>query len=413
MHNLKTTPIKFKTMKKLLAIFFLVFGNSAFAQTNIVDTTKIREDFEKLISNLEKNYVYYNQKDVDLACIKSHYGNKISQIKNQTESLLFFEYLLDEFYDSHLHLKSHNNFSYRLYSPLFASISDNEFIISSYWKDQIENEIHINLINARILTFNGVDFNQLIEKFPTHCQNKSNNEVKVWIANKVLAGRRNEPRILTLKTVEGKIDTLDIDTIKIRKDSNLLSYKLIDNIGIIRFNNSLGEPETKKEFSRVLKKLVNTRGIILDLRNTVDGGSTDIINPIAGHFTDEKKVFQKYKNTQTEFVDHIKPNNPKYDKPLIVLVGRWTGSVGEGMASGIDGSRIGRIVGTEMQQLAGATKDYNFTNFTYGYQAPYIEVLHISLLPREKFIPEIKIVFNDNNEDEFLKEGIRIINEKE
>lgn len=398
---------------KRIYLLFLIFSNTAYSQAFQVDTLKIRQDFEKLISNLEKNYVYYNQKNVDLVCIKNHYSGKISEIKNQTESLLFFEYLLDEFYDSHLHLKSNNNFSYRLYSPVFASIKDNDFIISSYWKDQIENEININLINATILTFNGMEFDQLIEKFPTHCQNKNNTEVKVWIANKILAGRRNEPRIITLKTIEGKIETLDIDKIKIRKDSTLLSYKIIDSVGIIRFNNSLSEAKTKGEFKNAIKNLKNTKGIILDLRNTVDGGSTHIANPIVGHFTDKKKVFQKYKNATTEFVDHIKPNKPKYDKRVIVLVGRWTGSMGEGMASGIDGCGIGTIVGTEMQKLAGATKDYNFINFTYRYQAPYIEVLHISGLPREKFVPTIEIVCDDGNEDEFLKEGIRIITEKE
>lgn len=396
---------------KRIFLLFLIFSKTAYSQSIKIDTLKIRQDFENLISNLEKNYVYYNQKDVDLGCIKSHYSRKINEIKNETELLLFFEYLLDEFYDSHLHLKSNNNFSYRLYSPVFASIRDNECIISSYWKDQIESEISINLINASILNFNGVDFNESIEKFPTHCQNKNNNEIKIWIANKILAGRRNEPRIITVKTVEGKIETLDINKIKIRKDSNLLSYKIIDNIGIIRFNNSLGETKTKKEFKRVLEKMKNTKGIILDLRNTVDGGSTDIANPIVGHFTNQDKIFQKYKNNKTEFVDHIKTTKPKFDKPLIVLVGRWTGSMGEGMASGIDGSNIGTVIGTEMQKLAGATKDYHFTNLTYGYQAPYIEILHISGLPREKFVPKVKIICDDTNEDEFLKEGIRIINE--
>ena len=141
----------------------------------------------------------------------------------------------------------------------------------------------------------------------------------------------------------------------------------------------------------------------------MDGGSTNIANPIVGHFTAKKKPFQKYKNSKTEFVDHIKPIDPKYDKPLIVLVGRWTGSMGEGMASGIDGSGIGKVIGTEMQKLAGATKDYNFTYLTYKYQAPYIEVLHISGLPREKFVPKVEVICDDSNEDEFLKEGIRMI----
>jgi hypothetical protein len=48
-----------------------------------------------------------------------------------------------------------------------------------------------------------------------------------------------------------------------------------------------------------------------------------------------KQPFKKYKNNKTEFVDHIKTTiDPKFDKPLVVLVGRWTGSMGEGMASG-------------------------------------------------------------------------------
>ena len=174
----------------------------------------------------------------------------------------------------------------------------------------------------------------------------------------------------------------------------------------------MGETKTKLEFKQALSDLKETDGIILDLRNTVDGGNTSIAYPIAGHFTNKKMGFQKYKNTKEEFVDFIKPTNPKYDKPLIVLVGRWTGSVGEGLSSGFDGTGIGKIVGTEMLKLAGATKSYNFSNFNYGYQYPYIDVLHITGYPREKFVPKYKVVSTDGNEDEFIKEGIRMINQQ-
>jgi hypothetical protein len=398
-------------MNKLLLISLLL-GNVTFGQTNIVDTLKVRQDFEKLMSNLETNYVYYNTKDVDLNCIKSYYSQKISSIKNSTETLLFFEYILDEFYDSHLHLNTSNKFSYRLYSPIFVSTIGDKTEISNTWKDQIESGLNINSINAEILTFNGINFNELIEKFPTHCQNKNNNEIRTWISNKILSGRRNEPRIITLKTKTGKIETLDIDKIKIRKDTNLMSYKIINNVGVIRLNNSLGETKTKIEFNQALNDLKETTGIILDLRNTVDGGDTGVAYPIAGHFTNKKMEFQKYKNAKDEFVDHIKPTNPKYDKPLVVLVGRWTGSVGEGLASGFEGTGIGKIVGTEMQKLAGATKSSKFSNFDYGYQYPYIDVLHVTGYQREKFVPKYKVLCNDGNEDEFIKEGIGIINQQ-
>lgn len=50
-------------MKKILLIILLI--NNSFAQTKKIDTIKIKTDFEKLINNLETNYVYCNTKDVD------------------------------------------------------------------------------------------------------------------------------------------------------------------------------------------------------------------------------------------------------------------------------------------------------------------------------------------------------------
>ncbi len=395
----------------LSILFSLSITQITFSQTNPIDINKVKQDFEKITSELETNYVYYNKKDVDLDCLKKHYNSKIDGLKNKSEVLLFFEYLLDEFYDSHLHLNTNNKHSFRLYSPIYVSTEGDKTVISSFWKSQIENEFKINLINAEVLKFNGIDFNEVIENFPTHCQNKNNNEIRTWLSNKILAGRYNEPRIITIKTASGEIETFDLDKIILKKEKNVVTSYIQDSIGIICINNSLGRIKTKRKFRRALKKLKNTKGLIIDLRNTVDGGSTNIANPIAGHFTNKKQIFQKYKNQNTQFVDYIKPKKPYYSNPLIVLVGRWTGSMGEGLASGFDGTGIGKVVGTEMLKLAGATKSYSFKNFNFGYQMPYIEVLHKDGYPREQFVPEHKVLLDDSTKDEFISKGIKIVNE--
>jgi len=397
-------------MNKTLFLFLLICKFS-FALSSPIDTLKVKEDLDKILLDLETKYVYYNHKDVDVECLKKYYTSKISSLKTEAEVLLFFEYLLDEFYDSHLHLNSNNNQSFRLYSPLYANTIGSKTIISSIWKDQIDNEIKIELINAEILTINEIDFNTAIENFPTHCQNKSNNEIRSWISNKILAGRYNEPRIITLKTRDGSIKQVDLDTIKLKNESSLVTTYIQDSIGIIRINNSLGIIKTKKKFKKALNEVKNTKGLILDLRNTVDGGNTFVANPIAGHFTTHKQVFQKYRNSNTQFVDYIKPKKPAYNKPLVVLVGRWTGSMGEGLASGFDGTGIGKIVGTEMQRLAGATKNYGFKNFNFGYQMPYIEVLQQNDEPREKIVPTYKVKCNNSSSDEFVLEAMRLIND--
>ncbi len=387
------------------------FNNVSFSQTKSLDTLKVKSDFNKIMMDLQNEYVYFNQKEVDVNCLNSYYSNQIKFLENNTDVLLFFEYLLNEFYDNHLHLQSNTNSSFRLNSPIYALTREDKTIISSYFKDQIENEIALDLINAEILTFNGIAFNKVIDNFPTHCQNKKNNEVRTWISNKILSGRYNEPRIITLKTASGKIESFDLDKIILKKETTLVSHFLQNNVGIIRINNSLGNSQAVKEFKRVIEKLKNTDGIILDLRNTVDGGNTNIAYPIAGHFTNKKRIFQKYKNANTKFVDYIKPQKPYYKKPLVLVVGRWTGSVGEGLASGFEGTGIAKVIGTEMQKLAGATKNFNFIYCNFGYQMPYIEVLQQNNEPRENFIPKYKVEVNNNKSDEFITEAMRIINE--
>jgi C-terminal processing protease CtpA/Prc len=44
--------------------------------------------------------------------------------------------------------------------------------------------------------------------------------------------------------------------------------------------------------------------------------------------------------------------------PVVVLVNHWTGSIGEGMAIGLDAMHRARVVGTPMAHLAGAISDF-------------------------------------------------------
>lgn len=128
---------------------------------------------------------------------------------------MFFEYLLDEFYDNHLTLRTNRDASFRLFAPVYTTIVNGQFIISNVWQSQIEG-LDKNIIGAEILEFNGVDFEQAIKNFPTHCNDKDFPETKEWIANKILAGRYNKPRILTLKLISQEKIEIDLDKIKIK-----------------------------------------------------------------------------------------------------------------------------------------------------------------------------------------------------
>ncbi len=85
-------------MKKLILFFVVVLQfYSARSQNYEVDQSQIEEDLNKIIEDLSKYYAYLHEKEVDFNCLKVHYLQNIPNIKSEEETVLFFEYLLDEF----------------------------------------------------------------------------------------------------------------------------------------------------------------------------------------------------------------------------------------------------------------------------------------------------------------------------
>ncbi|MFD0798432.1 DUF6624 domain-containing protein [Maribacter chungangensis] len=412
-------------MKYFILGFTTLFVLNCYSQVDAINREEIREDLDEILSEIEQHYIYLKDKDVNLDCIRDYFSNQIKHIKSEEETVLFFEYVLDEFYDNHLTLHTNRNSSYRLFAPIYATIKNEKPIITNIWQSQIEN-LTQNIIRAEILKFNGKDFQQVINNFPTHCNDKKNPEVKEWITNKILAGRYNEPRNLTLRLPNNKIIELDIDAIKLKKeDTHLLSLKTIDDIGVIRINNSLGNGDLVKEFDKAIDNLFETKGIIIDLRNTVNGGGTYIARGIMGRFITGDQPYQKHVfdeksyNNPTQnpkikrsWVEYVIPRGKTYKKPVVVLVGRWTGSMGEGLAIGFEGMERGEIVGTEMRRLAGEVFDFGFKHQNYGYKLSTAKLYHINGTIREEYIPTNYVKQTTTFKDEALNKGIDIIKNK-
>lgn len=409
-------------MKHFILIFLVVFNFScANSQENHINHFKIKEDLNKIIGDLEANYVYLNEKGVDLECIRKYYESQIKHIKTEEDIVLLFEYLLDEFYDSHLILNTNRPASYRLSAPIYASIRDDKFFVSSVWKTQLLGHVP-QIINAEIVKINGIDLNQAIKQFPSHCNDKNNVTTREWIANKVLAGRYNKSRVLTLKLENGKTTTLDLDNLKIRAEPYYLTSKKVGNIGVIRINNALGKDILVTEFDRALNNLMETEGLIIDLRNTVDGGNSYVARGIMGRFINESKPYQKHLFLEKSkdnpglnpviarsWVEYVEPRGETYNQPVYVLVGRWTGSMGEGLAIGFEGMERGKVVGSKMERLAGGVSSFSFKNQTYGYRISTEKLFHLNGIPREAYVPTYFVNQKSTTTDEVLEMGLKLL----
>ncbi len=408
-------------MKKLiLGITMLLIGSCANSQETKVDRNKIEEDFEQLISDIKNNYIYLNDKKVDIDCIYSNYKEKIKLIDSEDQRLLFFEYLLDEFYDSHVILMRAIKQSYRLDSPIFTVTNNGKTNIKNIWQTQIENT-DLDIIGSEVLKINGIDIITKIEKFPTICNDKNDFNTRNWIANKVISGKYNEPRILTLKLSNDEIIDFDLDKVKLKKENSLLTVSTINNIGIIRLNNSLGQNALIEKFDSAIDSFQNTKGLIIDLRNTTGGGNSYVARGIMSRFITKSMPYQLHQSfdeswdnqpiIERSWAEYVSPRNKQYKNPVVVLVGKWTGSMGEGLAIGFDGLGRAEIIGTEMKRLAGgSTNDFHLKNENLNYKLMTEKLFHLNGTPREKYIPENYVSQSSTEKDEILKKGIELIN---
>ena len=406
---------------RILIILISLLSFSACSQKenpNTINKKEIKEDLNKILADIQDNYIYLKEKDVDLNCIKEKYTKKIDSIETKEDIILFFEYLLDEFYDSHLTLNTNIESSFRLNSPIHSKIKNGKTIITNVWQNQIEN-LTENIIGAEILEFNGEKFGKVIDRFPTECCNKKNEKVREWIGNKILAGRYNEPRNLVLKLLNGKVIKLNLDNLKVKKYNTLLSIKIVDSIGIITINNSLGNNFLITEFDKALDSLKNTKGLIIDLRNTVSGGNSYVARGIMSRFIEKDQPYQKHQvideswddqpKVKRSWIEYVSPRGKQYKEPIVILVGKWTGSMGEGLAIGFEGMKRAEIVGTEMEQLAGAIYNFSFKNQKFSFQLSTEKLFHINGTPREKYIPTNYVKQTEINKDEIMKKGMKII----
>jgi carboxyl-terminal processing protease len=140
--------------------------------------------------------------------------------------------------------------------------------------------------------------------------------------------------------------------------------------------------------------------MILDLRDTPSGGNSTVARGIMGRFIAQDGFYQKHSipaeermfDAKRSWVEIVSPRGDfHFDGPLVVLVDHWTGSMGEGIAIGLDGLKRATVVGAEMARLLGATESVTLPNSKIGVNYPAEKLFHVNGTPREDFVPPVRV----------------------
>jgi carboxyl-terminal processing protease len=365
------------------------------------DATRAWDEFSQL---LRLDYSYFARPGVDGGAILAHFAERARASRDRREFIELAKTVARNFADPHLNVGPS--------APTDPALVPTASDLSADWlggraviravRSGSDAAAQGVPVGATVVAINGRDAAAAVEALlgrPAHALSRE--QLRHGL-NMALAGVRDQARELVLGVAGGAPRSYRLQATSVLAHAVAAAPAVASErrgaIGLIRFNNSLGRNETAAQFKAALESVLDTRALVIDLRNTPSGGNSTVARAVLGHFVAREQPYQVHVVSGEErrfgvprkFIELVAPLKPHYRGRVFVLAGRWTGSMGEGMVIGFDA--IGhRTVGSPMAHLLGAL--FHETLAVSGARVELGEerLLHVNGTPREAFRPSIVV----------------------
>lgn len=376
-------------MKIFLGFLTLLFSNLSFGQT------KYEKDFNEFWNDVNNNYAYFDQQQINWDKVKEIYQPQVKQITNDNDFIRFMETVINEFHNGHISLNTNLNSSNRIIpsgQDMFVQKQNNKFFIKDLRKG-FGAELSGLKIGDEIILFNNKSIPEQVEKFLPKFITTHSQEMYQYALNILFAGTHDTKRIITINR-NGKQINLFPDSLQTTETTNLIEKKALNKTtAYIKINNSLGDFKTIADFDKAVDEFIGYKNLVIDLSETASGGNSTVARCIMGRFISKTMPYQQHEfdekefQTQRKWVEYVMPRKTQFKGNVFIIVGHWTGSMGEGIAIGFDGMKRAKIIGTEMAKLLGAINGFTMSETNIGFQIPTERLYHINGTPREKYKP--------------------------
>ena len=417
--------MKFKQLTFLLMFSIIFTPMISFTQSN-----EYSEDFLEFWNEVNDNYAYFDKKNTDWNKVKTLYLSAAENAKDRNKLITVFENALEELYDDHFSLNTNLRSSTRLVPSgldIWAEWTGGKAIITEVRKGFSADYAGLKC-GMEIISINGIPVEQAVKERSGKCISGYDAEAFNYVLRMLLAGNYLMNREISVnENGQTKVFKPDEDKRNLTDNyqyNSLLDFSILNNnTGYIKINNSLGETDLIPLFDTALFQLKKTKALIIDLRETPGGGNSIVARGILGRFISNELPYQKHVlpedeklfNIKRSWLELVTPRGPFiYERPVVILVNHWTGSMGEGIAIGFSALGRAKITGTKMAGLNGAISRFQTTNTKIPYSFPTEQLFHINGTPRENFVPDMLLDLTNpeyiNNEDPVLYEGMKVLN---
>lgn len=248
----------------------------------------------------------------------------------------------------------------------------------------------------RLVSVDGKPVGEAVGAFWGRMGLAAEGERGAYAARVLAAGRRDRQRVLGFATPQGERSyTLDNLYVAGGADLGAITVTRAGRETVIRFNNSIGDMPTIAAFDAAMAALPPGAPVVIDLSDTPSGGNTSIARAVMGWFVRRPAPYQMHRFPAEEretgigrqWAEYVLPRAGKFHPgPVRVKVGRWTGSMGEGMAIGF--MALGKqVCGGPMAQLKGAVYDFDLPRSGLRVKFPAERLFTIDGQPRHRLTP--------------------------
>jgi len=390
-------------VQRLLRTIVLAIAVTAPLVPRAQTPDELRQDFDAAWRAATDRYAYFDARATSWADIPSLYADELRQVATRDDLVAVLERVLDELYDPHAQLNVNLASSPRLVpsgTDLWAEWRQGEALVTDVRVDSDAQRAGIRP-NDVVVAIDGTPIADAVEARLGRSYPHSVAAARDWALRAVLAGRHDARRVLRVRQGEA-IRTFELgarDQFGARNPKPVTHSRIAGGIGVVRINDSLGDAATIQAFDRALDELADTRGLIVDLRDTPSGGNSTVARGILDRFVTRELPYQRHllpseereTGVRRSWLELVSPRGTAYRRPVAVLVGHWTGSMGEGLAIGFDATGAATVVGTAMAGLLGATDRIVLPHTGIGLNLPTERLYHVDGTPREAFRPRVPV----------------------
>jgi len=359
----------------------------------------LEQDVRELCRVVEDNYVYFADRAAHWPEACALAAAEADEAVGAGESLAVIERLLDELHDPHVSLGTNSDVSPRL----VPSGADYRLTLEGGRATVVAVRPGSGAAKA------GLEVGDVVESLdavaPAEAALKrirtgDPSPARLdWAVNAMAAGYRGSSRQVTVTRGEARLDLELADATPAARPGWVEARMLDNKVGYIRINNGLGESAAVTEFNAALETLKGAKRWVLDLRDTPGGGGTAVAEPMLGRFIDKTAPYQRTVPPNMDAIDRpVEPVGPwTAQGPMVVLVGRWTGSMGEGMAVGLDALGRGHVIGSVMARLPGGVEDFELSQTGIPVRMPTYDLTHMDGTPRHQWSPPHAVVADNGD----------------